>query len=334
MDNKLARLIELIHKMPENCVDKLLEQATEMVDASIKERAKKEPAPPCPHCESQSKRNGKKRGKQQFLCKSCNKTFGFTTNTAISNSTFGEAVWKQIIRDTIAGVSLADTAGALMMHRDTAFNMRHKLLLALEAEETASPSVLSGVCELDDTYVLESHKGTKLPEGYWRKPRKHGAKAQSRGLSREYVAICTAAGRDGENIAKTVNRATPTKAEISEVYAGKISEQTLILCDGAGSFGVLKEEYGCEVTDVFANGRQAGFYNLNTANGFHSFIKARYNQYRGVATKYLNRYNALFAKLYRSDENLVDELYNILCKADTPRHRTVKDVKTASLLAI
>ena len=334
MSNKLAQLVDLIHKMPESCVDKALEQMTELIEGSIKEKAEGEPAPPCPHCNSKTKRNGRMDGRQRYLCLSSRRTFGQRSRSAMNCSQFGEAVWKQVIRDTIDGVSLEDTAACLLMHPSTAFRMRHKILLALEAEETASSSVLDGVCELDDTYVLESHKGTKLPESYWRKPRKHGAKAQSRGLSNEYVAICTAAGRDGKAIAKTVNRATPNKAEVAEVFGGRISEQAMILCDGAKSFQVLKEQCGCPVIDVFENGRQAGFYHLNTANGFHSFIKSRYNQYRGVATKYLNRYNALFAKLYRSDESLVDEIYYILCKGDTPRHRSIKDVNTASLLAI
>jgi len=43
----------------------------------------------------------------------------------------------------------------------TAFNYRHKILSALETLETIAPTVLSGVCELDDTYVLESSKGKK-----------------------------------------------------------------------------------------------------------------------------------------------------------------------------
>lgn len=41
------------------------------------------------------------------------------------------------------------------------------------------------------------------------------------------------------------------------------------------------------------------FYNLNTVNGLHSFIKQRYVFYRGVASIYINRYNALFASDYR-----------------------------------
>ena len=40
MGNKLARLVELKHRMPEDSVDKALEQMSELVEGSIKEKAK------------------------------------------------------------------------------------------------------------------------------------------------------------------------------------------------------------------------------------------------------------------------------------------------------
>jgi hypothetical protein len=75
--------------------------------------------------------------------------------------------------------------------------MRHKILPALEAEAANTPTVMSVVCELDDTFVLESYKGTKLPNDFWRKPRKHGAVAQKPGISNEYVCISMGVSRSG-----------------------------------------------------------------------------------------------------------------------------------------
>ena len=56
----------------------------------------------------------------------------------------------------------------------TAFNMRHKILTALEDWLNDHPTVLSDVAELDETFVLESYKGKKLLESVTRAPRKHG----------------------------------------------------------------------------------------------------------------------------------------------------------------
>ena len=333
MENKISKLIELVQKLPENCLDEAIDYVTEKID----EQSEEKPVPSCPHCNTRkAKRNGTKDGQQRYLCKDCGKTFGDTTNTAMSYSHYGEAVWRQVIRDTLAGIPIDQTATSLHISHSTAFNMRHKILLSLEAEEERTPTVLDGVCELDDTYVLESYKGSKLPEGFWRKPRVHGAKAEKRGVSNEYVAICTGVQRGGQAYSSSVTRATPSKEDVIGVFGNRIGQEALILCDGATSYVALGESCECPVQNVSVEGAKGGkgFYNINTANGFHSFIKDRYTQYRGVATKYLNRYNALFSRVYRSNDDLADEIYNILMSNESPRHHSVRDVKALNLLEI
>jgi len=329
MDNKVAKLIALVHKLPESNLDEMIEY----VEEKIAENAEEKPAPPCPHCGGKTKRNGRKDGRQQYHCGSCGKSFGDTTNAVVYHSHFGEAVWKQVIRDTVEGYSIDDTASSLALSQSTVFRMRHKILLALEAEETRQPTVLDGVCEVDDTYVLENFKGKKLPEDFGRKARKHGAVAQKRGISNEYVSISTGVQRDGAAYCHTVTRATPGKEDITAAFDGHIGEATLVLCDGATSYHALEESCGCDVVNVNEENKSA-FFHINTANGLHSFIKDRYNQYRGVATKYLNRYNALFAKLFRSGEDLTDSIYKMLCSNDAPRFHSVQDVNTLGLLNI
>jgi len=333
MENRIAKLIELVQKLPESCLDETIE----FVSDKLAENDENKPIPPCPHCKSENvRRNGRVDNRQRYLCKDCGKTYGETTNSALSQSHCGEAVWKQVIRDTINGISIDKTAESIAVSHPTAFNMRHKILLALEGAEDREPTVLNGVCELDDTYVLKSYKGTKLSGDFWRKPRKHGAVAQKRGISGEYVCISTGVERNGDAYSQTVTRATPGKDDLVAVFGNRIGDETLILCDGAAAYVALGENCECPVKNVCEDGEKGGkgFFNINTANNFHSFIKNRYNQYRGVATKYLNRYNALFSKVFRSGDDLVDEIYNILISNDTPRHKNVFDVKSLNLLDI
>jgi transposase-like protein/uncharacterized protein YdcH (DUF465 family) len=330
MDNKVAKLISLIHKLPESCLDDALDFISEKIEKTDKDADCGEPS--CPHCKSDTvRRNGRKNGKQRFICVTCKKTFGITTSTALSSSHFGEAIWKQVIRDTINGVPLNKTAKSIEVAESTAFNMRHKILLSLEAENARTPAVLGVVCELDDTFVLESYKGTKLPCDFWRKPRKHGAVAQKRGISNEYVCISTGVSRNGGVIAKSVTRATPSKDDINAVFGGHIEPETLIMCDGAKGYNDFGESHNCDIVVVK---ERKGFAHTNTASSLHSLIKERYNKYRGVATKYLNRYNALFAKLFRNQADLADEIYNIMASNNTPRHHSVADVKGLGLLGI
>ena len=163
MDNLVNKLISLIRKVPEDRLERIIK----LVEAIIKERKPTE-FPDCPNCGASTGnvvKYGSNGDKQRYRCNKCRKYFSATTRSAVESSRFGEAVWKQVIRDTINGVSLDKTAEALKVTHTTVFNMRHKILSVLETKETIDPTVLSGVCEVDDTYVLESVKGTKIPDG-------------------------------------------------------------------------------------------------------------------------------------------------------------------------
>jgi transposase-like protein len=94
-------------------------------------------------------------------------------------------------------------------------------------------------------------------------------------------------------IAETVNCAKPSGKELDTIFRGHIAEDTLVLTDGLRSYHVLETLASCTVVDINQEERR-GIFNLNTVNSLHSFIKETYNHYRGVATKHINRYNALW----------------------------------------
>jgi hypothetical protein len=179
--------------------------------------------------------------------------------------------------------------------------MRHKILFLLEQELAASPVMLDGVCEDDETYVLESEKGHKFAADHYRKPRKRGGKASKRGLSSEQVCICASVNADRKCLAKSVNRATPSKAELERVFSDRILDDTVILCDGNKNYDVF--EGRCTVAHV---------KHPNKVNGFHSFMNERLRTSRGVATKYQNRYNALFSEIYGTPENAVNRIIELV----------------------
>ena len=260
---------------------------------------------PCPHCGSSSvNRFGSKRGKPRFRCKVCNKTFVTTTNTIMYYSHQDAKSWETAANDTVNGVPLRKTAENLKVSEYTSFRMRHKMLMALEQREN-SGVVLQGECELDETYVLESHKGKKIP-GYWRGPRKHGAVAQKPGLSNEQVCIMTGIERGGPAYANTQNTATPSRNEIISAFHEHIAKGSHIICDGASGYDVLYNVLNCDVTHTHTHG-------INKVNGFHSFIKRRYDHgYHGLATKYLNRYNSLFGLVYGRVQQAAESMRKLI----------------------
>ena len=324
------KLTSIIAKLPEEAVDSLYETVFKTYEKHLDGDK-----PCCPFCGGKAVvRNGHKCGKQEYRCKDCGKTFVSTTNTLMANSHQPREVWEAVINDTLSGDAIDFTAKRLELTHDLVFRMRQKFLIALAALLDEQCPCLQDVAEMDETYVLESYKGKELPESVCRKPRKHGAKAEKRGISNEYICICTGVQRKGCVIAETVNRAKPSSQELQEVFKGHISEGTLVLCDGLKSYNALEASAGCIVKDV-PKETGTGFYNLNTVNAFHSFIKRQYEFYRGVATKYLNRYNALFSTAYKCTEERLRKIMSaLLTVSRTRRWSSCQDIKTAGLLLI
>lgn len=280
--------------------------------------AESEERPVCPHCKSSLViKHGFRHGKQCYRCKECKKTFVATKNTVMYYSHFGELTWMEFIKDTIEGRSLDYSANRLGFSHPTAFNMRQKLLLALETIRNLEPVTLSNISELDETFVLDSYKGSSVPEEAERGPRKHGARAQRPGISNEYICICAGVERNGgPAMALAVNRATPSKEELKEVFGEHIGAGTLLLTDGEKGYQSLRSvAEGCSVVSVKAQKGRA--FHLNNVNAFHSLIKGYYEQYRGVATKYLNRYNALFSMVCHSLSGLKDRIFSRLSKVSS-----------------
>lgn len=144
------------------------------------------------------------------------------------------------------------------------------------------------------------------------------------------------AERKGNAYAATINRAKPGAEELSALFEEHISNEALVLCDGLKSYRSLPEATGCTVKDCHGLPEEGkSFFNLNTVNGFHSFIKRLYNFYRGVAIKYLNRYNVLFAAAYTNAEALIKRLcYTLLNVGKINYYHSNRDVRELKLLDI
>ena len=289
----------------------------------------------CPYCSGHNLiKFGKRKTKQRFSCKDCKKTFVSTTGTIMEASHFDKDTWKIVIEDTLDGtVSLDKTAERAGISHGTAFNMRHKILMALEAAEKESPVLLQGVSELDETYVLECQKGKKFDKKAPGKPRKHGAKASKRGISEEQVCIMAGVQRDGgPAYAVTVNRARPSIDEITGAFDGHIGEGCVAFTDGLKGYKHLEKCVDCLVESIPVDEqKRTKTASLNNVNGFHSFIKKCYNHYRGVATKYLNRYNLLFHKTYRGG-TILESTEDFLSRMGI--FVTCNDIRNVGILAI
>lgn len=325
-------LISRLSLLSEEDIASLLDTATHM-----EEKNTLVVKPDCPYCGSHTViRYGYKCRKQRFLCKSCAKTFVTTTHTIMANSHFPAEAWREVINDTVHGNAIDYTAQRIGCSHQAVFDMRHKVLMALQQLPEINSVCLGEVSEFDETFVLDCYKGKEIDSSIPRGPRRHGAKAKKRGISNEYVCICTGIQRKGDVMAATVNRAKPSAKELLGIFEGHIADGTLALCDGLRSYHAFPGIADCIVRDCNDPGSDDRcFYNLNTVNGFHSFIKQRYVFYRGVASKYINRYNALFSSAYRNAEGIIKRLISaVLMVTGTDYYHSNRDVREYGLLAI
>ncbi len=200
-------LISRLNLLSEEDIVSLLDAATHMEEINT-------PAvkPDCPCCGSHTVIcYGHKCRKQRFYCKSCAKTFVPTNHTIMSNSHFPAEAWREVISDTVHGNAIDYTAKKIGCSHQAV--MRHKVLMALQELSEISSVCLGEVFEFDETVVLDCYKGKEMDSSIPRGPRRHGAKAEKRGISNEYVCICTGIQRKGDAIAATVKAQCERAAE-------------------------------------------------------------------------------------------------------------------------
>ncbi len=129
MNEKIKTLFECIKNLCESDLDRIISFVFGIV--SVNQQLADRPG--CPYCvSSRVIKYGHKDGKQRFLCKDCTHTFMHTTNTLMANSHYSRAVWADFIRDTLYGEPLDHSAENFGFSHQTAFNMRHKVLMALQ----------------------------------------------------------------------------------------------------------------------------------------------------------------------------------------------------------
>jgi transposase-like protein len=201
--------------------------------------------------------------------------------------------------------------------------MRHKILHTVEQTILANPITLEGACQVDETYVLECEKGRGFSEHHHREPRTNGT-ASRPGLSAEYICLCTSYTSQGKCIAYAVNRATPSKDEIKQVFEDRVEDDTILLVDGNKSYGTLKD---CCIVMRVENEDKVQI------NRFHSFIKERLRKYRGVATIYLNRYAALFSETFGKSDEACDKIFELMV-ARNKSHTTLDAIFSQGLLEV
>lgn len=300
---------------------KLLRQTNGVQGVSAKRVEK------CRKCNSEQivKFGVDKNGKQRYKCKCCGATFTETSYSVVAGTRHSDAVWEKYIRLLLLGVSLEECARQCKISVRTAFIWRHKILHALQKDQT--DRVLGGIIEADEMFLPVSYKGNHKKSKRFAMPRaafKRGSDNHAHKTPK--ACIMCAVERNGQRYGEVLGQGQPTTQMIDHAFGKRIASGSILLADGAQAmknYYAKKKDVGLIRLKSNVTGKPnskipeiRGAYHIQTVNNLHARLHGFLRDYRGVSTKYLNHYVSLFIWIdnHKTAENLADALKDYIAE--------------------
>lgn len=259
----------------------------------------------CPKCGSfHLVKNGKAKNHQRFICKDCQHHFTEYSNTIFNLTKKNIQLWKNYIKLMFDGFSIKDIANELGICIQTSFRWRHKILSVLESK--FMNDILKGIVETDETLILQSHKGKHI-EGV--RGRKRGGVAHYRGQSHEQIGILVAVDRKKNVVSQIYGTGKISSQNVKDILGCRVKAKSVIITDGCRAYNDFAEENNFELIKLVKTHKQ-GIYHINNVNNYHSLLKEFLRQFKGISTKYLNKYLAWFK--FVNQKNDMNFLFNEL----------------------
>lgn len=257
----------------------------------------------CPHCQRRRiHRHGMARGLLRYKCLDCARTFNALTGTPMAGLR-KRGLWLTYAASLNASETVRTAAARAGIANSTSFRWRHRFLTA---RKMAKDQRLTGIVEVDESFILESRKGERhLP----RPARKRGGKAEKPGLSSEQTPILLALDRHGAH----VDAVLPDRSEaaVSGVLKPAVAKSDALLCmDGDAALIAFAEKEGIEYELIIASRGEhvhEKVLHIQNVNGYTSRFKKWLARFNGVATKYLQNYLGWCRKLEKSPAPLTPE---------------------------
>jgi transposase-like protein len=240
----------------------------------------------CPRCRSvRLHRHGHAHGLQRYRCAHCARTFNALTGTPLARL-HHRAKWLPYLDCMLQSGTVRRTATVVGIHKNTSFRWRHRFLTNAKTDRHWP---LGGITEADETYLLESQKGSRQLD---RPPRRRGGLARRRGLSHEQVCILVARDRTGKTFDFVTGRAPLTQAHLRRCLAPVVERDILLVTDGHPAYRAFAREAGIRhrALNLSAGVRVAGALHVQNVNAYHSRFKQWLRRFHGVATRYLPNY--------------------------------------------
>jgi len=309
--NKFVQMLAQINQMDHRQRNTLLTALSHLPDESqvieiIESRFNVDGT--CPFCgHDQDYKHGFANKRQRYRCRDCKKTFNALTGTPFSRLRHKDK-WLNYLKALTNSLSVRKAATVVGLHRTTSFRWQHRFLTSLKLD---SPTVLQEITEADETYLLESNKGSRKLD---RKPQKRGGHATKRGLSKEQICILVARDRSGHTLDFITGRGPVSKTQLKPHLKFTLDQDALLVSDGHRAYKAFCNAEGITHETVkLSKGQRIvkGAYHIQNVNAYHSRFKNWLMRFHGVATKYLPNYLGWRRPLEQYQKFSTESLLNV-----------------------
>jgi len=240
----------------------------------------------CPHCQgTKLYRHGVFYGLQRYRCRECTRSFNALTKTPLAFIRLRQK-WLPFLQCMLGSMTVRAAADTVGIHRNTSFRWRHRFMAMAKDDR---PRPLQGIVEADETYLLESQKGSR----HLTRPARHrGGAASRRGISHEHDCILVARDRMCQTCDFVTGRGQVTAMQLKTCLSPVLSPHALLVTDGAAAYKAFAKAAGIQHVALNSKAGDRGnrFVHVQSVNSYHSRFKGWLRRFNGVASRYLPHY--------------------------------------------
>lgn len=276
----------------------------------------------CPSCHGTDiNKNGKYKGRQNYICKNCKKKFNNLTNTVFHHTHLTYKQIEQAFESTINLFNIRKMAKIMGVSTKTAFTLRHKIISCLK--DIINSFKLNGQIELDEYYIPINLKGTKK-ENMPRISKKRTSNGTgTRGISKHKICITSGCDEYDNMFFTVAGTSNVTSKMIEDMVVPRINNSTKIITDCKSSYESIAKKNKWNLKQIKAKAyTDEENNNLANINSLHQQLTIYLSNFRGVSTKHLQEYLDLFCFLKYLNwtveyEQQLQEFKNKICVKNT-----------------
>lgn len=251
----------------------------------------------CHQCGCILYKNGKtKTGIQKYICSGCKHASSETTGTITYYSKLSFDIWKNIIDNLLDGFSIRRIAEENNISIPTSFQLRHKVLFALD--NYIKNIQLENSAQSDEKYFKINLKGTKtknMPRFSKRRTTKGNS---TRGISHHQVCVISVIDENDNLFFKIGGLGRGTTQMLEDSISPHLGSVKEITADSATAYQEFCKKHNINLIAIPSHFHNDGIYNIAEINGVHSQLETWLSKFRGISTRHLQQYLNWFAYIF------------------------------------